>query len=217
MTAGDALVTRATLWAWLARAFWYPEPAFVATLRDPVEGASLDQAAGRLGLASAWDRLRLAVDALQGAPLDLDEEYTYLFERTVRCSPHEGSYPAAPAAERTQPLANLGSFYAAFGLQVSQERRELPDHISMEQEFMGVLLAKEAYALSQGWLDRADICAQARGRFAAEHLGRWLNRFSRRLSEEARLDFYPAAAAVALALLAHEPAPTASAPRATET
>lgn len=217
MTAGDTLLSRATLWAWLARAFWYPEPAFLSTWRDPAERARLGQAATDLGLASPWDRLWLAVDALEGASLDLGEEYTYLFERTVRCSPHEGGYPAAPSAERDQPLADLGSFYAAFGLQVSQERRELPDHISMEQEFMGVLMAKEAYALSQGWQDQADICARARDRFTADHLGRWLPRFARRLSDEARLDFYPAAAAVSLALLSCEPAATASASPATET
>lgn len=200
----EAVLARATLWAWLARAFWYPEAAFLATLGDPIERAGLRQAAGGLDLASAWDRLCLAVDALQGAPLELGEEYTYLFERTVRCSPHEGSYPPAPSAERSQPLADLGSFYAAFGLQVSQQHRELPDHVSMEMEFLAVLLAKEAYAMSQGWQDQADICLQARGRFVAEHLGRWLARFSRRLSEEARLDFYPAAAVLALSLLDHE-------------
>ena len=209
MAPGEALLARATLWAWLARASWYPEPAFLAGLRDPAERARLDQAARVAGLESAFGRLWLAVDTLEGASLALGEEYTYLFERTVKCSPHEGSYPGAPGAERAQPLADLGSFYAAFGLQVSQQRRDLPDHITMEQEFLGVLLAKEAYALGQGWQEQADICAQARRRFVSDHLGRWLARFSRRLSEEARLDFYPAAADVALALLALEPGATA--------
>lgn len=213
---GEALLARGTLWAWLARAFWYPEPAFLAVLTDPAERARLDQAAREAALAAALGRLWQAVGTLEATSVTLAEEYTYLFERTVKCSPHEGSYPAAPGAERAQPLADLGSFYAAFGLQVSQQRRELPDHITMEQEFLGALLAKEAYALGQGWQEQAGICAQARLRFVSEHLGRWLARFSRRLSDEARLDFYPAAADVALALLALEPGGTAATPTSAE-
>jgi TorA maturation chaperone TorD len=97
--------------------------------------------------------------------------------------------------------------YAAFGFQVSARRPNLPDHISAELEFVAALLAKEAYALDQGWYPQAKLTRQARRKFIRENLAQWLPAFVERLEQHRRLPFYPAVAALVLALLAIEQTP----------
>lgn len=202
MAAGETLLARATLWHFAASAFWYPEPTFLASLRKRAFWRKLAAAVAVAEVpaaAMALDRLREAAKPVGGP--GLPEEHTFLFARKVLVSPHGTSYGAGggdPALER----ARLSAFYAAFGFAVSEARPALPDHISLELEFAAVLLAKEAYALAQGWAERAEVTREARGRFLAECVAPWLPQFAARLSEQARLAFYPAAAELALAPLA---------------
>ena len=205
MAGAEALLARASLWQWTARAFWYPETALLADLRRRTiwrELADLAAMADAAGVATALARLRQAAKALPGAGLSLPEEHTLLFARQVPASPHGTAYAPAMGADRAQELAKIGGFYAAFGFEVSDARRELPDHVCLELEFVAALLMKEAYALTQGWDDSATLTQAARQRFLEEHLGRWLALFTERLRQHARLAFYPKAAELALALLA---------------
>jgi len=86
---------------------------------------------------------------------------------------YETSYEPGPGASGgpTFQMADIAGFYRAFGFEVSGER---PDHIVPELEFLALVLVKEAYALMAGQVEGAEICATARRRFIAEHLGRWL-------------------------------------------
>ena len=208
MAEAEALLARASLWQWAARAFWYPEGAYLADLRDRTIWRELADLAALVDavVATALARFRRAARLRPGAGPDLPEEHTFLFARQVPVSPHGTAYAPALGADRAQELAKIGSFYAAFGFQVSDARRELPDHVCLELEFVAALLIKEAYALTQGWAERAALTRAARGRFLEEHLGRWLPLFAGRLEQHARLAFYPGAAELALALLAPDTA-----------
>jgi TorA maturation chaperone TorD len=83
-------------------------------------------------------------------------------------------------------LADLGAFYAAFGLEMTLDAAQRQDHISIELEFMSVLAAKEAYAL-ENQLDEEQLvlCQDAQKKFLREHLGRWTPAFTRRLARMA--------------------------------
>lgn len=87
--------------------------------------------------------------------------------------PYETSYEAGPGSSGgpTFQMADIAGFYRAFGFQVMGER---PDHVVPEMEFVALMFVKEAYALLSGDADGADVCAGARRKFVAEHLGRWL-------------------------------------------
>lgn len=215
MDDADRLLARARLWQCTARCFGYPDEALLARLRDAAprhEIASLaalcdeDGTVGR-ALATLW----AAADATVLAEPGLAEEHTFLFARQVVVPPYESSY-ARPYADRTQVLAEVGGFYGAFGLEVAATRPDLPDHVAAELEFVAVLLAKEAYALAQGWTEQAEITTLARAKFVAEHLAPWLPAFAERLAQHARLPFYPTAARLAITLLRGEaPAAVAAA------
>jgi len=79
-------------------------------------------------------------------------------------------------------LADLGAFYAAFGLEMSPDAAERQDHVCIELEFMSVLAAKEAFA-HEHQLDeeQREVCCDAQRAFLREHLGRWTPAFTRRL------------------------------------
>lgn len=208
VVALECLLAQARLWRWLAQAFWYPEGGFLAKLSDPSVRAELEAASmassNPPAVAAALARLWEAVTALATSELGLAEEHTYLFARQVQASPHATCYVPGSAGDRAAAIAELGSLYAAFGLRVAGARPGVPDHVSAECEFVAVLLAKEAYAMAQGWVDQACVTRLAREKFVTEHLALWLPAFAERLTRHHRLAFYPALAAVALALLEAE-------------
>jgi len=78
----------------------------------------------------------------------------------------------------TFQMADIAGFYRAFGFEVSGER---PDHLVPELEFLALVLMKEAYARISGDAEGAEVCATARGKFVAEHLGAWLPEFGERV------------------------------------
>ena len=114
-----------------------------------------------------------------------ESDYITCFGHTVRgdCPMNEIEYGDIKADLLFQPhrLADLGAFYAAFGLEIGQDAAERQDHISIELEFMSVLAAKEAYAIQ---FDDAQLTLvrDAQKKFLREHLGRWTPAFTRRLS-----------------------------------
>jgi len=62
------------------------------------------------------------------------------------CSLYEGHH----AQDRQRVMAELIRFYDHFDLQLDQEQREFPDHISVELEFMHYLTFKEAGSIHYG-------------------------------------------------------------------
>jgi DMSO reductase family type II enzyme chaperone len=195
IVATNTLMSRARLAQLLAVGFAYPDAAlrqalasgeYVAEVRELALGLGLQQ---DLGQTPAVDLKRL------------EHEHTYLFERTVRCPSNESAYGRGHGLAAVHDLAEVASFYAAFGFQVSTKAHELADHLCIELEFLGALCAKEAYAREQGWQERAQVCAEARTKFASEHLATWISQFAARVKEHARLGFYPSLAELAEALV----------------
>ena len=92
--------------------------------------------------------------------------------------------------QRSQVLGDICGFYRAFGLGVSENLRERPDHISIECEFMHFLTFKESYAEEHHGPEKALICRDAQRKFMEEHLGQWGPAFARRLEDAAGAGFY---------------------------
>ncbi len=213
-------LARGALWHWAAQAFWYPEDEFIRRLHDAADRAALRRAATVADpsgeLAAALEAIWSAMERAASAGRELAEEHTYLFARNVLVPPREDSYAIAPGLRRSAELAELATLYAAFGLQISAERRDLPDHISMQLEFAAVLLAKEVYAAAQGWAEQSATARHARTLLLREHLAEWVPQFRQRLAAHHRIDFYPAVGALVgslieleLASLAADAAPSA--------
>lgn len=208
MTTSELLTARAVVWAWLARAFAYPDDAWVQVFHEPGERARLARAASMADPSGALigdlERAWAAFDGSADPTPGLEAEHTFLFGRHVRVPPYESSYVLEPGTDRSTHLAEVGGLYAAFGLRVSAVSPEMPDHLGAECELVAALLAKEAYALARGWPSRARISRQARWKLVVEHLQRWLPAFAERLEKHHRLPHYPVLAAVMSRLLGLE-------------
>ena len=147
------------------------------------------------------------------ATLDREEEtiaaaYRQLFGLTAvsqQCPACEIEYePNTELTYRSQRLADVAAFYQAFGLQVSTRAGERLDHITVQTEFLYLLLAKEAAALQAGNQEGAGVCRDARRKFFQEHVGWWLPAFARLLSRAAPAGYYRELAAFTAGLSALE-------------
>ena len=138
----------------------------------------------------------------------LEASYRRMFGLTAisqRCPACGVEYePNADVTYRSQRMADVGGFYQAFGLQISDRAGERLDHITVETEFLYLLLAKEAAAHQEGNNEGAEVCREARSKFFQEHVGWWLPGFSRLLAHTTDSEFYRRLAKLAAALSALE-------------
>lgn len=98
---------------------------------------------------------------------------------------YESAYCGSDIFRQAQQMADIAGFYRAHGLAVGGSRRERPDHVAVELEFMALLAAKEADATLHLGLEHVEMCRHAQTLFLGEHLGRWAPIFAGRLAARA--------------------------------
>jgi DMSO reductase family type II enzyme chaperone len=167
-----SLLQRAALFRLLAQAFAIPDEDGVHRLRDAMKRIERDTSLTSPGTRLWFTR---AARAWRGAEVDrVHAEYLRLFLGKQEASLHETAYgDGRRMAGREAELADLSGFYRAFGFTLATRDPDLPDHVSVELEFLSLLQAKEAYARSTGSMSQAQITAQAIKTFLEQHLGRW--------------------------------------------
>ena len=188
--SNQVTMTRSALYELLSVAFLYPEPGAVKSMRDIVGQLAAKTSTPswtpiQPSLAILRDRLDAATDQT------LKREYTEVFGHTVStdCPPYESEYGQAHVFQKSQTLADLTTFYKAFGVEVNREIKERHDHISVEMEFMHLLTFKEAYARHRGHGEEKErLCKQAQVSFLAIHLASWVNSFIERLGRKSEPD-----------------------------
>jgi TorA maturation chaperone TorD len=226
----DLALARSVLYSTLAVALRPPVPATLGRLRDPIASLVLRDAAGvvdRRGLdaAHAETALRRAGGAeeegaaaptpvlpwveelLAGAAVlpfaELGRAHGRLFGHTARgqVPPYETEYGQGEVFRQAEELADLGGFYAAFGLELPASRHERADHASVECEFLSFLGVKEGCALAGNDPHTAAAVRHAARLFLKEHLGQFGRAFALALGRAADHPFYRAAASLLFALL----------------
>jgi len=141
--------------------------------------------------ASLLEVLSLMGETIDGAPVIFSAGFRKpMLNGEVPA--YETSYGPAPGAAggQTFQMADIAGFYHAFGFEVRGQR---PDHIAPELEFVALTLAKEAYARLSGEAEGGEICAEAREKFLAEHLCRWLPLIAERAESGGHEDLAAAA------------------------
>jgi len=192
---------RSRLYDLLAHAFAVPDAAFHRAVR---EGAFAAQVSDNLAVLPYTPALGDGETARQqlceaAGHKELQSEYIRLFDvGTPRppCPLYGGEYKKG----RKGTMEELIRFYNYFGLRPSRRSRDMPDHITIELEFMHFLTFREVTALHHQQ-DRASYLRAERD-FLERHLCAWVPRLGERMSPQQPHPFYAALAGLAEAFLA---------------
>lgn len=179
-------IRRAQVYGFLADTFLYPRENWtedlslvadiVAATGLPITHFELRQAVGGLRMAET------PLSALQDAHCRTFGIAGSLCYETEYGLPHE--------YRQSQEMADIAGFYRAFGFNLGGQKRERPDHIAVELEFMHILALKEAYALETGIPEHLEICQAAQAKFLQDHLGRWIGLFAQGVAHNAPDSLY---------------------------
>jgi DMSO reductase family type II enzyme chaperone len=130
---------------------------------------------------------------------EFQAEYLRLFEVGPRCPPcplYEGAWREREFLDRRELMEELVRFYHYFGLTLGERPKELPDHLSVELEFLHYLAFLEAQTLE---LDRDPAsCRRARRDFLERHPLRWLPQLRDKLYRLEALPFFRELACLAV-------------------
>ncbi|HJN58048.1 MAG TPA: molecular chaperone TorD family protein [Nitrososphaerales archaeon] len=192
MTTSDVkeLLARSVIYRLLSLGFLYPTKDLVDTLRDEAHKADKE-----FNVYGQWaTRLtKVFEECVDSKSISgLESDYSRLFEASVQtpCPPYESSYGSVNTFGMTRQLADVAGFYRAFGLKLSSTKKEMPDHISAEMEFMHILTLKEAHATMEGWTDKISVTRDAQKKFLLDHLGRWASAICMSMQKSADAEFY---------------------------
>lgn len=161
----DELERRAVAFCLAARLTAWPDEALQAEAGMLAEGLDdgdeLEQRLATLGRAATRPAL--------------EPEYISLFENgPSRCPIHETEYGRMRGLSKGNELADVEGFYLAFGLGRAEgpHAKVMGDHLAVELEFYGTLLARQAALLERDDAEGRFVVEQARRSFLADHLGR---------------------------------------------
>ncbi len=211
-------LARANLYRYLSLAPLPPSDQRFAALSDPDFRAVINAAVNwlrddprfhpeLLGPGELHPSL-LSADHLFPNDDDLAEDYLQVFGHTISkdCPPYENEYYTnSDITFRSQRLADVAGFYRGFGLDRRANARERIDFLSLEAEFMEIVIARQLYAAEQGLgKEQVGVCRQAQRRFFIDHLGWWLPSFGVQLEARTDASFYRTLAAFARAFVAAE-------------
>lgn len=103
------------------------------------------------------------------------------------------------AFRQEQLLADIAGIYRAWGLEISPEAHELPDHLVIMLHFLNYLFIKEEYASNRELKEQFEITRESQQFFWQTYLAPWMNDVLEQLGTLVQEDYLRAAVAVATA------------------
>lgn len=204
--ADDAILAARGIAATALAAAWI-DPHVSAPGSEPPEPAHIREAWGILSeSAPGVSRRELGLNELPADQVDIADLCAWLaapapiradalqavFGLVVSkdCPLYECEYiPSRDASTRTQHLADLAGFFAAFGLRPWPHHPARQDHVAMILSFAALLSEKQLAARAEQ--DRAQaeehelICRDAATSFMRDHVAWWMPTFGRLCEEQA--------------------------------
>lgn len=207
--------SRSRLYKLLSLAFTFPDKDFYAALREGSLSTAFADGLRRLpGDHSMNPDLVRGLTPSEGEYDHFESEFIRLFDVGGGGGPPCPLYGGEYTSARMKSMEDALRFYDFFGLKLSQgAERELPDHITVQFEFMHFLAYQEVGADLSVRPSRGDHTGSplrgidsdpiqrslrlAQADFLDRHLAKWLPRFTQRLSKETTLPFFHALAGTA--------------------
>lgn len=206
-------IIRSAVYGMLSLAFKYPTPGAFEGYRNGDYPAALWERISALphleGLVDTTAALKIKIPRdLEGIGFqDFEVGYTRNFDvgaPAPPCPPYEGIY--RKGVERTALMIEVSEFYKCFGLSMNDEedKRELPDHLCAELEFLHFLTFKEAQAMEERTPEMLRGYVLAQKDFIERHILSWLPSFCKKLESSTKLPFFSDMARIALSFASAE-------------
>ncbi len=122
----------------------------------------------------------------------MNQEYTRLFRfgKRVPCPPYESYYRTEDGTLMSPYAVDVEDRMRAFGVEVSSQFKDLPEHISVELEFLRYLrLLRDPEALKEAVS------------FLEDHVLTWVPVFCKCLHENSRINFYKQVCSIMIGFL----------------
>ena len=180
---------RADLCRLLAACYYQPGPAFI---EEDVFG-SMQAAAEQLDVQMAASARALAQNFKAQSLEELLVDYTRLFlnPNGPLAAPYESFWLGDKDPSRLQEVTlAVIAIYGEGGFEISEDFRDLPDHIAAELEYLYTLIFSEARSDALNESAAKIKASQLRQRFVASHLGRWVGPFAAAISSAAETSYY---------------------------
>jgi TorA maturation chaperone TorD len=153
-----------------------------------------------------WQSLLHSLSSLPGRDV-LEEQYVRLFmhspEKTP-CLPYESANMDPTGRLAGWIPALVEREYAVEGLALSSSLSDLPDHISVELDFMASLCGKEADAWESEDVQEGLRMLGVEAGFLRRHLHPWVPSWSRHVAAVGRDGVYPVVAETVREFIAHD-------------
>ncbi len=184
----DRGIARENLSRLLAACYYEPGPEFA---EEKVFDSML-AAAARIRPELTADARRLREDYAAEGHDALLLDYTRLFlgPDHIIAKPYGSVWLEGDNTIMGESTMAVLELYKEGGFDMSEEFREVPDHIAVELEFLYLLIYRENEAHRNGELEALQAKADLRKRFLDEHLGRWVGPFTAVVGAGAQSGFY---------------------------
>jgi len=184
VTEGAEAGARSRFYAHLSKALSFPTPEFH---REVIDGRWLAATADLIRALPA--RVAAGASGAWRGPADYDEfqsQYIRLFEVGARGSAACPLFSGQYGRDRLHAMEELVRFYNFFGLRISQG--VMPDHVTVEMEFMHFLAFKEAEARDAG--GDVESYMRAERDFLQRQLANWWPLLAAAVKLQRPLPFY---------------------------
>lgn len=201
--AADTAQASSRVYGLLSTVFRHePTADFLREFKAPEWKVVLDD----LGIALGEEFFRQPADRQRE---DLAVEYTRLFLGPgEHISPHASVHMAEECGFGGllwgEETVRVKRFIEAAGLAYAEDYSGIPDHVSVELEFLEKLAGRESAAWNEGDHDGAQWCVEVERRFLEDHVLKWVPTFCDKVMERAVTPFYAAMAELTKELLAFE-------------
>ncbi len=179
---------RASIYRLLSACFYQPEDYFL-------EEDLFTQLAG--ALKGANSPLQAIAEKMDQVFRDSGQEkllydYSHLFlgPFEIPAKPYGSVYLDGEKVVMGESTMNARACYAEIEFAIAEDFREMPDHITVELEFLYLLCFKQNEALAAQDKVALRRYTNAEQVFLKNHLGRWVAEFCKRVTENAATDFY---------------------------
>jgi TorA maturation chaperone TorD len=200
-------IVRSNVYETLSLCFSYPWGQVLPWFLERAWIKEMERSIRSLNKKLSIEPLRHMDDYLSKAAtdfgLELTREYTRLFidaNPRVQAPPYGSVYLDESRMVQGKTTLDVLNFYRSTGFEPNFEQKELPDHISLEMEFLGILSARESRTGHKG----ANWPGHLRREFLSRYVLPWVPLFCEHIKSNTVSPFYRALGSLTAEVLAYE-------------